>query len=166
MNGPYHFDGAKIIKADQGFACPNGMGWSPDGKTLYLVDMMPGRVLAYDYDVTSGTASKRRTLFSIPGNEGMPDGLCVDSEGGIWVAHWDGWCISRWSPEGRCLSRNEVPMQCPTCPIFGGPELRALYLTSSAADLSAESLARGPQSGGLFALDAGARGIPVTAFAG
>lgn len=162
----YHYDGTEVIKTDQGFACSNGMGWSPDGKTLYFVDMIPGRVLAYDYDVTSGMASNRRTLFSIPGNEGMPDGLCVDSEGGIWVAHWDGWCISRWSPEGRHLSRLEVPVQRPTCPIFAGPELSTLYLTSSAADLPAESLARGPQSGGLFALDVDASGIPVAAFAG
>ena len=96
----------------------------------------------------------------------MPDGLCVDSEGGIWVAHWDGWCISRWSPEGRCLSRVEVPVPRPTCPVFGGAGLRTLYLTSSAADLPAESLTRGARSGGLFALDVGVSGIPVAAFAG
>lgn len=162
----YRFDGAAVVKVDQGFICANGMGWSPDGKTFYLVDMMPGRVLAYDYDPGSGTARNRRTLFSIPGAEGMPDGLCVDREGGIWVAHWDGWRISRWSPEGHRLQTLEVPVQRPTCPVFGGPGLGTLYLTSSAAELPAESLARGPHSGALFALDAGVQGVPIAEFAG
>jgi sugar lactone lactonase YvrE len=96
----------------------------------------------------------------------MPDGLCVDSEGGIWVAHWDGWCISRWSPEGHRLQTLEVPVQRPTCPIFGGSGLSTLYLTSSAADLPAESLAQGPHAGALFALDTGVQGVPIAEFAG
>ena len=162
----YCFDGTEVVRVDDGFICANGLGWSPDGKTFYLVDMMPGRVLAYEYDPGSGTARKRRTLFRIPRAEGMPDGLCVDSEGGIWVAHWDGWRISRWSPEGRHLQTLEVPVQRPTCPIFGGPGLDTLYLTSSAANLPTESLARGPRSGALFALDAGVRGVPIAEFAG
>jgi len=162
----YRLEGAEVTKVDQGFICANGMGWSPDGKTFYLVDMMPGQVLAYDYDPSNGTALNRRTLFSIPASEGMPDGLCVDIEGGIWVAHWDGWRISRWSPEGHRLQTLEVPVQRPTCPIFGGPDLGTLYLTSSAADLPTESLARGPLAGALFAIDAGVRGVPIAEFAG
>ena len=162
----YRFDGSEVVKCDQGFICANGLGWSPDGKTFYLVDMMPGKVLAYDYDLHGGTLANRRTLFTVPAAEGMPDGLCVDSEGGIWVAHWDGWCISRWSPEGHRLLTLEVPVQRPTCPVFGGPGLGTLYLTSSAAGLPAESLARGPQSGGLFAIDAGVHGAPIAPFAG
>ena len=162
----YRLEGAEVTKVDQGFICANGMGWSPDGKTFYLVDMMPGQVLAYDYDTSNGTALNRRTLFSIPASEGMPDGLCVDIEGGIWVAHWDGWRISRWSPEGHRLQTLEVPVQRPTCPIFGGPDLSTLYLTSSAADLPTESLARGPLAGALFAIDAGVRGVPIAEFAG
>ena len=162
----YRFDGSEVVKIDQGFICANGLGWSPDGKTFYLVDMMPGQVLAYDYDPASGTVANRRTLFTIPAAEGMPDGLCVDSEGGIWVAHWNGWCISRWSPDGQRLLTLEVPVQRPTCPVFGGPGLATLYLTSSAADLSVESLAQGPRSGGLFEIDAGVRGTPIAPFAG
>jgi sugar lactone lactonase YvrE len=162
----YRFDGAEVVKVDQGFICANGMGWSPDGNTFYLVDMMPGNVLAYDYNPATGTVRNRRTLFSIPDSEGMPDGLCVDSEGGIWVAHWDGWRISRWSPEGSRLQTLEVPVQRPTCPVFGGPDLATLYLTSSAADLPTESLARGPLSGALFAIDAGVPGVPIAEFAG
>ena len=162
----YRFDGSEVVRFDQGFICANGLGWSPDCRTFYLVDMMPGHVLAYDYDPVGGTIGNRRTLFTIPASEGMPDGLCIDSEGGIWVAHWDGWCISRWSPEGRRLLTLEVPVQRPTCPAFGGPGLATLYLTSSAADLPAESLARGPHSGGLFEFDAGVSGVPVAPFAG
>ncbi len=162
----YRFDGSEVVKFDQGFICANGLGWSPDGKTFYLVDMMPGQVLAYDYDLDNGTVDNRRTLFSIPAAEGMPDGLCVDSEGGIWVAHWDGWCISRWSPEGQRLLTIEVPVQRPTCPVFGQHGLNTLYLTSSAADLPTESLARGPLAGGLFEIDARVRGVPIAPFAG
>lgn len=162
----YRFDGNEVIRVDDGFICANGMGWSPDDRTFYLVDMMPGKVLAYDFDAAGGTLGNRRTLFGIPGAEGMPDGLSVDSEGGIWVAHWDGWRISRWSPDGDRLQTVEVPVQRPTCPAFGGPGLDTLYLTSSAADLPAESLARGTLAGALFSVDAGAQGIPTAAFAG
>ena len=162
----YRFDGTEIVKFDQGFICANGLGWSPDSRTFYLVDLMPGNVLTYDYDPARGTVANRRTLFTIPAAEGMPDGLCVDSEGGIWVAHWDGWRVSRWSPDGRRLLTIEVPVQRPTCPVFGGPALGTLYLTSSAADLPAESLALGPRSGGLFKIDVGVRGTPIAAFAG
>jgi len=162
----YRFDGSEVVQFDHGFICANGLGWSPDGNTFYLVDMMPGNVLAYDYDLHSGTVANRRTLFTVPAAEGMPDGLCVDGEGGIWVAHWDGWRISRWSPEGQRLLTLEVPVQRPTCPVFGGPGLGTLYLTSSAAGLPAESLSRGPLSGGLFEIDAGVRGAPIAPFAG
>ena len=96
----------------------------------------------------------------------MPDGLCVDGEGGIWVAHWDGWCISRWSPEGQRLLTLEVPVQRPTCPVFGRHGLTSMYLTSSAADLPAESLTRGPLAGGLFEIGAGVQGVPIAPFAG
>lgn len=162
----YSYDGKKLTKLDSGFACSNGMDWSPDGKTLYFVDMMPGRVLAYDYDVATGGVSNRRTLFTVDPSEGMPDGICTDSEGTIWAAHWDGWCLSRWSPQGRLLARYEVPVARPTCPIFGGKDGRTLFLTSAIADLPADVLAKAPLSGGLFSLEVGTKGPGPALFAG
>lgn len=147
----YRFDpDGTLTVMDEGFACANGLGWSPDGRTLYFVDMMPGRILAYDFDGKTGAIAGRRVFAQIAPEEGLPDGLAVDAAGGVWVAHWDGWCVSRFLPDGRRERKVEVPVQRPTCPTFGGADLRDLYLTSSAADLGEESLRRGPLAGGLF----------------
>jgi len=149
----FRFDAERgLAVMDDGFACANGMGWSPDGHTMYFVDMIPGNILAYDFDGVAGTIKNRRVFASISPDEGMPDGIAVDAEGGVWVAHWDGWCISRFAPDGRRERKIDVPAQRPTCPTFGGNDLRDLYLTSSAADLPEDSLARAPHSGGVFRL--------------
>jgi sugar lactone lactonase YvrE len=162
----YRYDSARgLAVMDDGFACANGMGWSPDGSIFYFVDMMPGHILAYDFDGSDGSISNRRIFAAISPDEGMPDGLAVDAEGGVWVAHWDGWCLSRFTPDGKRERKIEVPAQRPTCPTFGGDDLRDLYLTSSAADLPAESLARGPKSGGLFLLRSDVAGQETVKFA-
>ena len=161
----YRFDHDGVLTAmDEGFACANGLGWSPDGRTLYFVDMMPGRVLAYDFDGDGGSISGRRVFAEIAPEEGLPDGLGVDAKGGVWVAHWDGWCVSRFLPDGRRERKISVPVQRPTCPAFGGDDLRDLYLTSSAADLGDASLKRGPLAGGLFHAKSDVAGQPTVLF--
>ncbi len=85
---------------DNGFTVANGLDWTPDGRTFYFVDSAPGRIYAYDFDLSAGALSNRRIFAEIASQEGRPDGLAVDSEGFVWCAIWDGWCVRRYAPDG------------------------------------------------------------------
>ncbi|MEX0808585.1 MAG: SMP-30/gluconolactonase/LRE family protein [Dongiaceae bacterium] len=153
-----------LVPMDEGFSCSNGMGWSPDGRTMYFVDMMPGRILAYDFDGKTGSILKRRVFAQVSKDEGIPDGLAVDNDGGVWVAHWDGWCLSHYAPDGKRIAKIDLPVQRPTCPAFGGADMRDLYVTSAAMDISADQLAKGPLAGSLFRLRADVAGPKAVRF--
>ena len=133
--------------------------------TLYFADSWPRVVYAYDYAPATGTLSSRRVFATFP-NDVKPDGLATDADGGVWVAVWDGWRIERYAPDGRRTRTIRLPVPRPTSVAFGGRDLRTLYITSGRARLDPESLAAAPLSGALFAIDAGVRGTPVSAFAG
>ncbi|MSP83055.1 MAG: SMP-30/gluconolactonase/LRE family protein [Alphaproteobacteria bacterium] len=94
-----------LHRHDGGFACSNGMAWNPDGRTFYFVDMMPGTILAYEFDGQAGSLGKRRIFVSIDPKEGEPDGICCDAAGGVWVAHWDGGCVTRYDPRADSAPR-------------------------------------------------------------
>ena len=159
----YSYDPKLGLKRhDGGFACANGIAWSPGGGTLYFVDMMPGRILAYDFDGRAGAIGNRRVFAAIDSKEGMPDGICADAEGSIWAAHWDGRCVTRYDAKGRRTDKVEVPVPRPTCPIFGGPGLRTLYVTSSADTVADQA----PLSGSIFAWEPRVPGIPIARYAG
>ena len=88
----YRFDSPTSATAvDGGFQVSNGLGWSPDDKTFYFTDTALGTVFAYAFDLESGAISKKRAFLSFAADEGKPDGLCVDSDGNLWIAFWDGW---------------------------------------------------------------------------
>jgi sugar lactone lactonase YvrE len=161
----YRYDNARgLVAMDEGFSCSNGMGWSPDGRIMYFVDMMPGRILAYDFDGRDGSISNRRVFVQVAKDEGIPDGLAVDNEGGVWIAHWNGWCLSRYAPDATRMAKIELPVERPTCPGFGGADMRDLYVTSAAMDLSKEQLARGPLAGSLFRLRSDVAGPKTVRF--
>ena len=96
----------------------------------------------------------------------MPDGSCVDAEGFIWNAVWEGYRVVRFAPDGRLDRTIEVPVAKPTCTAFGGPDLDILFITTSRLDSSAELLEREPHSGSLFAVRPGVKGLIDPPFAG
>ncbi len=159
--GLYSYDRDNgLERHDGGFACANGMAWSPDGRTFYFVDTMPGHILAYDR--TTGGIGGRRVFAAIDPAEGIPDGLCCDAEGGVWVALWDGWGVARYDAAGQRTAKIALPVPRPTCPAFGGPGLRTLFVTSS----SDGQLEKAPLSGSLFAWQPAVPGLPVASFSG
>lgn len=157
----YSFMDGRLFEHDQAFSCANGLGWSPDGETFYFVDTMPGHILAYDFDRQHGRVARRRVFAKVDPAEGLPDGLCVDAEGGVWVAHWDGWCLSRFAPDGRRTDKVAMPVPRPTCPIFGGPNLETLFVTSAAEGLEPAVAEQAPLSGGLLAFEPAVPGLPL-----
>jgi sugar lactone lactonase YvrE len=146
-----------------GLHLSNGLGWSPDGGTVYHVDTLAPSLSSHTYGPgafdTDEPWKPIRTEFPA-----HPDGLRVDSEGMLWVAMFSGSCVVRYSPDGRELSRVTVDAQQPTCPGFVGPGLDRLLITSAIEHLpAAETL---PADGGLFITDPGVTGVSMNRWAG
>ncbi len=152
-------------RIDTGFTVTNGIGFSPDARTLYFAESAGRTVFAYDFDLRRGKLARRRTFATWP--EGAkPDGLAVDEEGGVWVALWDGWRIERWSADGKLTRTVRLPVPRPTSVAFGGRLLATLYVTTARVRLATGMLEQAPLSGSVFELDPGVRGTPVAPFAG
>jgi len=145
--------------------CANGTCFSADGRTMWYADSFKGDIERFDYDPVTGTPSNRRSIGRTAA-PGVPDGSCVDAQGHVWNAVWDGSRVERWSPEGKVTAVIDVPVRKPTCVAFGGHDLGTLFITSSKLGESAESLAGQPLAGHLFAVKPGVTGLPDADFAG
>lgn len=158
-----HPDGTwRLIKS--GIIVSNGLGWSPDHRTMYYTDSGTQCIYAYDFDASNSEISNERIL--VRDTDCYPDGLTVDSEGYIWSAKWDGWRVVRYSPNGKIDRVLEMPVQRPTSVMFGGPDLDRLFITSAWDRLSKEAKAKQPHAGHVFVADVGVSGLPETDFAG
>lgn len=143
----------------------NGLGWSPDGRTMYYVDTSTRRIDAFDYDLATGAISHRRPFVEING-EGRPDGLCVDIEGAVWVALWPGWSVRRYLADGTLDAIIPLPVAQVSSCVFGGAALDVLFITSAWTSLSDEDRAAQPLAGALFRASVGVRGVPRGSFGG
>ncbi len=145
----------------------NGLAWSADGGTLYYIDTPTQQVVAFDYDLAAGTMNNRRIAIKIPEDQGSPDGMTIDSEGMLWIAHWGGWQVARWNPlTGEKLFSLPVPASQVTSCTFGGPDLDRLYITTARVGLRSTDLAAQPHAGGLFCAEVGVTGHPPVPFKG
>ena len=144
----------------------NGIGWSPDQETMYFTDSMQYTIFAFDFDLDSGAITNQRTFIELPkdGREIVPDGLCVDAEGCIWSAHWNGWEIIRYDPKGNPILKVNVPAQRVTSCCFGGENLDQLFITSSRGDLPQKDLGNQPSAGDVFIYQTNTRGQPANFF--
>jgi sugar lactone lactonase YvrE len=152
-------------RMDDGYVITNGPAFSLDGSRLYHTDTL-GRVI-YQFDLaTDGTISGKRRFVEIPADAGCPDGMCVDAEDGLWVAHFGGARLSRYDPHGRQSDRIDLPVSQVTSCAFGGAEYRDLFITTAAVGLSPEQQRAEPLAGGLFHCRPGVAGIAAGLFAG
>lgn len=149
-----------------GVVCSNALCWSPDSRTLYYADSARRIVWAWDFDAADGTIDNRRVFIELPKGEGVPDGATVDAEGFVWLAQWNGWRVTRYDAKGRVDRVVRLPVQCPTCPMFGGSKLDVLYVTSASIKLTPEQRQAQPLAGGIFAIDPRVRGLPEARFKG
>ena len=139
----------------------NGLGWSPAGDVMYHIDSKAGGIDAHDFDPDSGALSGRRRLVDTDPSWGLPDGLAMDADGGIWVAFWDGSALRRIAPDGELTQMVELPAARPTRPAFGGADLDQLYVTSAKLDRPVD----GDLGGAIFVLEPGVRGVRANVFA-
>jgi sugar lactone lactonase YvrE len=145
----------------------NGLDWSPDRSTMYYIDTPTMIVRAFDYDADRGTITAERTVVRIPEGVGRPDGMTVDAEGMLWVAHWDGGRITRWNPtSGQLLATVLLPADRVTSCTFGGDRLDTLFVTTARHGLTPAQLDEQPHAGGLFALRPSVCGLPGSQYGG
>jgi sugar lactone lactonase YvrE len=155
-----------IRRMETGLTVSNGIGWSPDDKTMYFTDSRPGLIYAYDFDAATGAIENRRTFAHSSGAEGVPDGLTVDRQGFVWSARWGGWKVVRYDPAGQVEREILLPVQYPTSCTFGGAGLGELYITSAWTALGEAGRKTQPLAGDLFRLSAGVEGFAAPRFLG
>lgn len=149
-----------------GLGLSNGLGWSPDGALMYLVDSLAGSLDVFDFEPCSAGLSGRRRFASFDRSEGYADGMTVDGDGFVWVALYGGGAVRRYAPSGELALAIELPVSQPTSCAFGGVDLRDLYITTATQRLSPSALAAEPGAGGLFRFRPGPEGLPADEFAG
>ena len=154
-----------IRRVQDNITISNGITWSLDHKVMYYIDTPTECVQAYDYDFGTGHIAHPRVVINVPEGVGHPDGMTIDEEGMLWIAHWGRGCVIRWNPEtGEPLQKIEVPAPLVTSCAFGGDDLHTLYITTARAGLGDEQKANYPYSGGLFSVKPGVGGIAAYVF--
>lgn len=151
----------QAILMDSGYTVSNGPAISADGSRMLHTDSGRRTIYAFMLDAKAGTISDKRVWKVFPPEDGYPDGMCFDSEGCVWVAHWGGSCISRFSPDGLLLRRIHLPVSQVTNICFAGSKLERLFVSSARVGLGEAKLAGQPYAGCLFEVhEPGVTGIP------
>lgn len=140
-----------------GIGCSNGIGFTPDRKHMYYTDSPQHQIYVFDYNEQTGAISNQHVFVQTPKGKGVPDGLTVDSEGYIWSARWDGYCLVRYAPDGTEDRTIDFPVKKVSSVCFGGPDYRSMYVTTAGGRRKSHE---GAAAGALFHLDPGVSGLP------
>jgi len=145
----------------------NGIVWSHDRTILYYIDTPTFEVWAYDYDLETGDIANRRTVIEVSRDLGFPDGMTIDAEGMLWIAHWGGWSVNRWDPgTGLRLDSVKFSAKCVTSCAFGGDDLKTLYVTTAGGGQGESNDPEELDAGHLFAWESPVAGVEAFRFAG
>jgi sugar lactone lactonase YvrE len=150
----------------EGLSIPNGLAWSPDSRTMYFTDSSGSEIWAWDFDPSSGSIENRRIFADLNFIQGIGDGATVDAEGCYWITVPFKGMVLRYDSAGQLMSTIDLPTDVPTCCEFGGRNLDILYVTTATLRRSVTELAGQSHAGGLWAIDAGVKGLPARPFAG
>ena len=164
VNSLYRLDpDGTVHTMETGIVLSNGLGWSPDDKTMYFNDSGKNVIYAYDFNAESGSISNRRTFVQLPEGEIIPDGLTVDREGYVWCVLFRGYKIIRYDPEGKIAREIRMPTCFTTSCIFGGDNMDELYVTTAWRENRDK---QAPFAGDLFRIQTDVKGLPEPKFAG
>jgi sugar lactone lactonase YvrE len=139
-----------LVAVLTGVTISNGLGWSPDHRSMYYIDSPSHGIDVFDFEMEDGGVSGRRRLVDMPLEWGLPDGMTVDEEGFLWVAFWGGSAVRRVAPDGHVVSVVTLPVSQVTSCAFGDDDLSDLYVTSARNGLGCDQLREQPYAGGLF----------------
>lgn len=142
-----------ITKKIENITISNGMAWDMKRGVFYYIDTPSLEVSGFDYDILTGSIINKRTVIKVPKAEGSPDGMTIDNEGMLWIAHWGGGQIVRWNPDnGKKLAQIRMPVPNVTSCTFGGSELDDLYITSAKEAVSKDGNMNESLAGSLFVI--------------
>lgn len=148
----YRLDGNQLSRVIHDLTISNGMGWSPDSRTMYFIDSPRREVWAFDFDPADSSLSNQRTILRTPESMGVPDGMTVGPDGSLWIAQWGGACVNQWDAQtGELLCR--IDSGCPHTTSCCLSPHGDLYITTAREGLSLEALEAAPASGGLFRME-------------
>ena len=153
-----------LDKIESNLGIPNTFIWNPDNTKFYFTDSMEGIIYSYDFNEKSGEITNKTNFATF--NRGIPDGSTMDSEGFVWNCRWGGSCVVRFDPLGRVDRVLEVPVENVTNCVFGGKDLKTLFITTARQGLSKEYVKKNPYAGSLFAIDLSIKGIEDNNFLG
>ncbi len=143
----------------------NGMAWSPDHTYLYFIDTPTKKVVRYQYNIRTGEIHNPSDVIIFSENDGLPDGMTIDEEGCLWIAHWGGSKITRWNPStGEQILSIPIPALYVTSCTFGGPNLTDLYVTTARTRMTDDELKQYPHAGGIFRIQTNVKGCPTYSF--
>jgi sugar lactone lactonase YvrE len=154
------------VRQRQGLTISNGLAWSQDRGTLYLIDSPTRQVLAFPLTTSGDLSGEPIPCITIPEAwDALPDGMCIDAEGKLWIALFGGGAVTRWDPvSGLLLERLELPCRQVTSCCFGGPNLDQLFVTTARQEMDAAAIKAEPLAGGLFQAEVGVKGLPAACF--
>tara|TARA_B000000460_G_scaffold245638_1_gene217627 strand:+ start:87 stop:983 length:897 start_codon:yes stop_codon:yes gene_type:complete len=153
-----------LDKIESNLGIPNTFIWNPDNTKFYFTDSMEGIIYSYDFNEKSGEITNKTNFATF--NRGVPDGSTMDNEGFVWNCRWGGSCVVRFDPLGRVDRVLEVPVENVTNCVFGGKDLKTLFITTARQGLSKEYVTKNPYAGSLFAIDLSIKGIEDNNFLG
>ena len=143
----------KISVVEEGLGIPNTFVWSPDNTNFYFTDTLNGTILSYDFELESGELSNKKNFATF--DRGHPDGSTIDTDGCVWNCRWGGSCIVRFTPSGKVDQIIEMPVQNITNCIFGGSDMKTLFITTA----SNEGKNQNDLDGSLFSINLNYQGI-------
>lgn len=140
----------------------NGIAWSRDNKRMFYIDSPKKVVQSYHYNEETAEIIFEKNIIEIPNELGSPDGMALDEEGMLWIAHWGGFGVYRWNPKsGQLLDKIEVPVPQVSSCAFAGPDLDHLIITTARENFSEEETKNFPESGNIFVAKTNVKGVPT-----
>lgn len=159
------YDGQDMSTLMHDVRCTNSICFSPDGKWMYFADSPTRVIQRIAYDPETGRMGQSEVFYRVSDDGGVPDGSCVDAEGALWNARFDGGLVQRILPNGTDDVAVAVDAPQATCACFGGEDLDCLFITTARENMTHSDLETAPHSGGLFVCEPGFRGLPEDRFA-
>jgi sugar lactone lactonase YvrE len=156
-------DGSFEMKIDKS-TISNGLAWDVQKGKMYYIDSMRDSIRSYDFEPKTCTLSNEKTVVHRPDCRYF-DGMTIDTEGRLWVAHCTDFCIRRWNPEtGEELLKIEMPVPKVTSLTFGGDDYKTLFITTAQEHMTPEEVEKYPLSGSIFSIETDYQGFETSIF--